>query len=98
MPAIEIRPFRRDDRDQLTGLVNAHIAAVIPGVTVSVNAVLSQLEREPGEAVTDPWVIERKTLVAIENQSLVAAAHLHRYGDRSDIGDDYVNAGTIHWL
>ncbi|HZQ66201.1 MAG TPA: GNAT family N-acetyltransferase [Gaiellaceae bacterium] len=98
MPPIEIRPFRRDDRDQLTGLVNAHVAAVIPGITVSVNAVLSQLEREPGEAVTDPWVIERKTLVAIENQSLAAAAHLHRYGDTENIGPDYRDAGSIHWL
>ena len=66
MPPIEIRPFRRDDREQLTGLVNAHVAAVIPGITVSVNAVMSQLEREPSEAVTDPWVVERKTLVAVE--------------------------------
>lgn len=35
MPPIEIRPFRRSDRDQLTRLVNAHIEAVLPGVTVS---------------------------------------------------------------
>jgi len=98
MPAIEIRPFRRDDRDQLTALVNAHVAAVIPGITVSVNAVLSQLEREPGEPITDPWVIQRKTLVAIENQSLVAGAHLHRYGDTGEVGPDYRNAGMIYWL
>jgi hypothetical protein len=25
------RPFHRDDRDQLTALVNLHMAAVIPG-------------------------------------------------------------------
>lgn len=31
MPAIEVRPFRRRDRDQLTQLVNAHAAAVVPG-------------------------------------------------------------------
>jgi hypothetical protein len=48
MPPIEIRPFRRSDRDQVTALVNAHIEAVLPGVSVSANAVLSKLEREPG--------------------------------------------------
>ena len=40
MPPIEIRPFRRSDRDQLTDLVNAHVEAVLPGVTVPPNAVL----------------------------------------------------------
>ena len=64
MSAIEVRPFRRSDRHQLTDLVNAHVQAVVPGVSVSVNAVLSQLEREPGEVVVDQWVIERATLVA----------------------------------
>ena len=45
MSAIEVRPFRRSDRHQLTDLVNAHVQAVVPGASVSVNAVLSQLER-----------------------------------------------------
>src|SRR5437763_238084 len=30
MSAIEVRPFRRSDRDQLTQLVNAHAGAVVP--------------------------------------------------------------------
>ena len=64
MPPIAIRPFRRSDRDQLTDLVNAHVEAVLPGVTVPPNAVLSQLEREPGEPLVDPWVTHRHTLVA----------------------------------
>ena len=55
MSAFTVRPFRRDDRDQLTDLVNAHIAAVVPGVSVSVNTVLSDLERRPGEFITGPW-------------------------------------------
>jgi len=37
-----IRLFSRSDREQLTALVNAHVAAVIPGVTVSVNGLLNQ--------------------------------------------------------
>jgi len=79
MPSIEVRPFHRGDREQLTALVNAHVAAVVPGISISVNAVLSQLEREPGEFIVDPWVTERVTLVAEQRCRIVAAAHLLRY-------------------
>jgi hypothetical protein len=75
---IEVRPFRRSDRAQLTDLVNAHVDAVLPGVSVSPNAVLGQLEREPDEYVVDPWVATRTTLVAVRHDRLVAAAHLAR--------------------
>jgi len=64
MPAIEVRPFRRPDRDQLAALVNAHAAAVVPGAGVSVATVLNHLERQLGETIVDPWVAERVTLVA----------------------------------
>jgi len=93
-----IRPFRRSDREQLTALVNAHVAAVIPGVTVSVNALLNQLEREPGEAIVDPWVIERRTLVAVERDAIVGGAHLLRYGDDERVSDSYRNLAEIRWL
>ncbi|HEY2373026.1 MAG TPA: GNAT family N-acetyltransferase [Gaiellaceae bacterium] len=93
-----IRPFRRSDREQLTALVNAHVAAVIPGVTVSVNALLNQLEREPGEAIVDPWVIERRTLVAVERDAIVGGAHLLRYADDERVSDSYRNVAEIRWL
>jgi GNAT superfamily N-acetyltransferase len=96
MPSI--RPFRRSDREQLTALVNAHVAAVIPGVTVSVNALLNQLEREPGEAIVDPWVIERRTLVAVERDAIVGGAHLLRYGDDDRVSDSYRNLAEIRWF
>lgn len=98
MSTTEIRPFRRADRDQLTSLVNAHIQAVVPGVAVSVNTVLSQLEREPDEYVVDPWVAERAALVAVERQRVVAAALLHRYGTGAEVGPDFRDAGEIRWL
>jgi GNAT superfamily N-acetyltransferase len=98
MPSLEIRPFRRPDRDQLTGLVNTHVAAVVPGVGVSVNGLLSQLEREPGEAIVDPWVVERRTLVAIERDAVVAGAHLLRYGDTAEVGESYRGVGEFRWL
>jgi hypothetical protein len=93
-----IRPFTRADRDQLTALVNAHIAAVVPGASVSVNALLSQLEREPAEVIVDPWVVERRTLVAIENDAVVAGAHLLRYSDDDRVGGGYRGRIDIRWL
>jgi len=98
MPSIEVRPFRRADRDQLTDLVNGHAAAVVPGLSVSVAAVLSQLERQPGEYIVDPWVSERLTLVAEQHERVVAAAHLLRYGAEERVGPSYRNAGEIKWL
>ena len=92
-----IRPFNRADREQLTALVNAHIAAVVPGASVSVNALMSQLEREPAEALIDPWVIERRTLVAIEDDAVVAGAHLLRYGDDDRVGEVYRGRTDIRW-
>ena len=54
MSSVEVRPFRRGDRDQLADLVNAHAEAVVPGMGTSVAALLASLERQPGEAITDP--------------------------------------------
>ncbi|MFD8362023.1 GNAT family N-acetyltransferase [Streptomyces hygroscopicus] len=96
MPAVRL--FRREDRDQLTELINAHAAAVVPGVSVSVNTVLSRLERRPDEFVTDPWVRERMTLVAEHRRCVVAAAHLLRYRDEAGVGADYRDAGAIDWF
>jgi ribosomal protein S18 acetylase RimI-like enzyme len=98
VPPIEIRPFRRSDRDQLTDLVNAHIEAVLPGVSVSPNAVLSQLEREPDEIIVDPWVATRHTLVAIRRDRLVAAVHLRTFADEERVAPDYRAAGEFLWL
>jgi GNAT superfamily N-acetyltransferase len=98
MPAIEVRPFRRSDREQLTGLVNAHAQAVVPGMTVSVNTVMSQLERQPGEFIVDPWVSERLTLVAEQRSRVAAAAHLLRFFPDERAGRSYRGAGEIHWL
>ncbi|MEU9560160.1 N-acetyltransferase [Streptomyces fumanus] len=98
MPAPTVRPFRRDDRDQLTDLVNRHIAAVVPGVSVSVNTVLGELERQPDEFLTDPWVSERLTLVAEQRRHVLAAAHLLRYRDDPDVGPHYRDAGAVDWF
>jgi hypothetical protein len=93
-----VRPFRRGDREQLTELVNAHVQAVVPGVSVPVNTVMGQLERDPGEFIVDPWVAERATLVAEQRGRVVAAAHLLRYGAGEDVGPAYRDSAEINWL
>jgi GNAT superfamily N-acetyltransferase len=98
MSEVQVRPFRRPDREQLTALVNAHVQAVVPGVSVSVNTVMSQLERDPGEFIVDPWVAERSTLVAEQRGRMVAAAHLLRYGTGAEVGETIRGAGEINWL
>lgn len=97
MPAA-IRPFERRDRDQLTALVNLHVAAVVPGVALSVNAVLGQLEREPAENIVDPWVAERRCLVAERRDGIAAAALLQRFRTGQDVGEGYRGTGEIRWL
>ena len=98
MSSITVRPLRRGDRDQLTELVNAHAAAVIPGLGVSVAAVLRDLERQPGEFITGPWVSERVTLVAEQRERVAAAAHLLRYSGDERVGPGYRDAAEIRWL
>ena len=97
MPVV-VRRFDRRDRDQLTELINLHVAAVIPGVVLSVNTVLSQLEREPGESILDPWVGERCCLVAEFEHRIVAAALLHRFRADEDVSDSYRGVGDVRWM
>jgi len=98
MSSVRVRPFRRSDRDQLTDLVNAHASAVVPGMAVSVNAVLTSLERRPGEFIEDPWVSDRATLVAEQQNRIVAAAHLLRYYSDERAGPSVRDSGDIVWL
>ena len=98
MPSIEVRPFRRSDRDQLTDLVNSHAEAVVPGMGVSVSTLISSLERQPGEFIEDPWVQERMTLVAEQADRVAAAAHLLRYFADERAGNAARDVGEIHWL
>jgi GNAT superfamily N-acetyltransferase len=98
MPSIEVRPFHRRDRDQLTALANRHIQAVVPGAGVSVSTMLNHLERQPDEFIVDPWVRERLTLVAEQRGRVAAAAHLLRYHDDARAGESYRGCGEIRWF
>lgn len=94
----EIRTFQRADREQVTKLVNAHAAAVMPGTAASVNTVLSQFEREPEEFIVGAWVGERRTLVAEQRGRIVAAALIAKHRADPDVGEAFRNAGDIRWL
>ena len=96
--SVAVREFERRDRDHLTAPVNLHVAAVLPGIVLSVNAVLAQLEREPDETVVDPWVAERRCVVAERDAEIVAAALLHRFRGEEDVPPGYCNTGEIRWL
>jgi len=60
--------------------------------------VLSQLEGQPGEFITDPWVSERATLVAQQGGRVTAAAHLLRYFPDDRAGPSYRGLGEICWF
>jgi hypothetical protein len=94
----DVRPFARHDREPLVALVNRHIAAVLPGGAVPVATLLSQMERNTGEPIVDPWVVDRCTLVGLESERLVAAAHLLRYGTDARVGPALRDAGAIDWI
>lgn len=94
----QVRPFSRSDREQLTRLINAHIAALVPGFSLPTAAILSQLEREPGEYIVDAWVTQRSSLVGVESDRIVAAAHLRRYAGDVQVSETYRNAGEIAWF
>lgn len=98
MSEITVRPFERPDRDQLADLVNAHVAAVVPGVSVSVATLLSRLDRDPGEFIVDRWVSHRATLVSLQRGRVVAGAHLQRYDDTDPVPEHARLVGEISWL
>ena len=95
---LEVRPFLRSDRDGLVSLVNRHVSAVLPGGAVPVASLLTQLERDTHEPIVDPWVVDRHTIVAVNHDRIVAAAHLKRYGSDERVSAGYRNLGDIDWL
>jgi GNAT superfamily N-acetyltransferase len=94
----EIRPFEPRDLAQLTALVNAHVATATPGWTVPAGWIAARLERDPHDYVVDPWVHERRTLVAIERERVVGACYVLRYAGDERVSDSYRDAGEVGWL
>jgi GNAT superfamily N-acetyltransferase len=96
---MQIIPFdEREHRHNLLNLVNHHLSAVIPGWTMPMGYFLQHLQRNLFQDIVDPWVIERRTLCAVEDGRILAAAHLLRYGEGEQVGEWYKNAGDMAWV
>ncbi len=95
---MRVHPFEPAYLPGLRTLINLHLSAVVPGWSLPDAAIATHLEHNYGEYVTDPWVIERTTLLATEGWRVLAAVHLLRYGDSEEVGEHFRRAGEFGWL
>ena len=91
---VQIAPLDRSHLPQVMRLVNSHLSTVIPGWSLTPDYFWEHLKRNPREAIVDPWVIERKSIVGIVKDRVCAAAHLLRYGDDTR----WKGVGDIAWI
>ena len=91
---VQIAPLDRSHLPQVLALVNSHLSTVIPGWSLTADYFWERLQSEPQEYITDPWVVERKSIVGIVKDRVCAAAHLRRYGDDTR----WKGTGEIDWI
>ena len=96
--AAQVAPLDPTHLPQVRDLINAHLGLLVPGWALTETFIASHLQRNPGEAITDPWVRGRTTLCALQGPRLVAAAHLLRYGSGPEVGPAYAGTGEIAWF
>ncbi len=87
--AVTIVPVSQEHLAQVQVLVNTHLSAVVPGWGLPIAFIASRLRSDPDEFVTNPWVVERQTLCAVERGRVVAVAHLARYGAGPEVSDSF---------
>jgi GNAT superfamily N-acetyltransferase len=95
---VRILPFRPRYLLALQRLVNVHLSAAVPGWTLSADYLAQHLDYDDTEDITEPWVTERTTLLAVDRGQLLAAGRLLRYGDGAKVSASYRGVGTISWL
>lgn len=95
---MRVQPYESAYLPGLRDLVNKHLSSVVPGWAITDEALAAHLIRNPGEPVTDPWVVERSTLTVTEGWEVLAVTHLLRYGDGAEVGRYFRGAGEIGWL
>ena len=93
----EVVPYGPSHLPQLQALVNGHLGAVAPGWALPSSYIADRLLSNPSQYVVDPWVVERRTLCAIERDRVCAAAHLLRYSGPQAYAD-YRNAADVAWF
>lgn len=87
---VSVETLRHFHLRQVQQLVNDHLGAVVPGWALPAGFIASRLRRNPGSYIVDPWIVERKSLVALVRGRVCAVTHLLRYGDdtpRKGVGD-----------
>ena len=93
----EVVPYEPSHLPQLQRLINGHLGAVMSGWALPSDFIADRLTRDPEQYITDPWVIERKTLCGIEKARVCAAAHLLRYRGPQE-NPYYRNAADVAWF
>jgi GNAT superfamily N-acetyltransferase len=93
-----IEPLQAAHLPLVGALVNAHLGLLAPGWALTDAFIAGRLARNPSQAITDPWVVERVTLCALQDDRLMAAAHLLRYGRGPAVSASYHGAGEIAWF
>jgi GNAT superfamily N-acetyltransferase len=96
--SVRVQTLERECLPQLLELVNVHLSAVVPGWALTEEFLSAHLQRDHTEPITEPWVVERTTLCAVEEERVLAAAHLSRYGDGKEVGEALRGTGEINWL
>ena len=91
---VKILELQPTHLEQVQYLVNSHLGAVVPGWALPLEYIAFCLKRNPSEYVTDPWVWERKSLVALKEGRVCGAAHLLKYGADSPAS----GSGEIDWF
>jgi hypothetical protein len=95
---MHVAPFQHAQLLQLAALVNLHLATVLPGWTLPEAVIAEHLQRDFGQAITDPWVAERATLCVATDYKMLAVAHLLRYRGDPDVNEPYRTIGEIGWF
>ncbi len=95
---MRVQPFERSYLPQLLELVNVHLAAIVPGWAVTGASLAETMQRDDTEPITDPWVVDRATLCAVEGRRVLAAVHLLRYGAGSEVSAHYRATAEIDWF
>jgi GNAT superfamily N-acetyltransferase len=93
---VSVEPHRDLHLEQLQRLVNCHLAGVVPGWRLPTAVIAGSLRPRPGDL--DLWVSERHTLCAVEEDSLLGAAHVLRYTNEAGVGAGYRGAAELAWL
>ncbi len=95
---VTVEPHRDLHLEQLQQLVNCHLGGVVPGWRLPSRVIAGSLEPAAQAAAVDPWVVERRTLCALDGDRLMGAAHVLRYGGGAEVGLACRGSAELAWM